>query len=522
MSRGVQAGAATPVVVVDPTTREIMAGGALPVVNVGGSVTDSNLQLNTLQIGTGDTYLFNYQSEGDLYSEDGKFYMGAGGVFVAEQYGNALNVRGSAPVSTKVYLINATYTAATQTITKAGETFVSDGVVVGDFVSIVSSTPSYPGLVAEIESLTETTLVISMAAVGAVAIPDLTAVNFGTFSPPIALFLDNGDMHFNVGNATEAHFHIHNIYGINDRTIFVKDVAGVNGHTMMDIEVDAGAYSGVSALIIDFDASGFDDVADVGTILDVAIDNTGAGAGDIHVLDVAIADTGNASLEIEALATHQGVDVIAQYIGTAAAVASGWSNDSGVFTDRTAAFNNAGTDVELFPADNDYILIASATKFDEINVALNTRANKNINADFEYSVADGSWVEFTPADDTEGFQIPATIRFSSDALTTWGQRTVNEVTGEPGAIDYYWIRITRKRNNLATPPVEDTIQVTAITGKYGWDKNALLSIMRYTQADEPTTGQLGAAKMCWWIDSDDSSLRLCYNQAGTVKTALFT
>jgi hypothetical protein len=47
-----------------------------------------------------------------------------------------------------------------------------------------------------------------------------------------------------------------------------------------------------------------------------------------------------------------------------------------------------------------------------------------------------------------------------------------------------------------------------------------------SQADEPAAGtgatQLDTSEMCFWIDSDDSSLRLCFNQAGTVKTVALT
>jgi hypothetical protein len=43
-----------------------------------------------------------------------------------------------------------------------------------------------------------------------------------------------------------------------------------------------------------------------------------------------------------------------------------------------------------------------------------------------------------------------------------------------------------------------------------------------SQADEPAAGtgatQLDTGELCMWIDSDDSTLWLCYNQAGTIKT----
>lgn len=47
-----------------------------------------------------------------------------------------------------------------------------------------------------------------------------------------------------------------------------------------------------------------------------------------------------------------------------------------------------------------------------------------------------------------------------------------------------------------------------------------------SQADEPASGvgdtQLDNGESCFWIDTDDSTLWLCYNQAGTVKTIQLT
>ncbi len=493
-------------------------------VSAAGDTMTGDLVINTnLQIGTGTTYKFNYAGEGDLYSEDGKGYLGAGLVSVAQKYGSALLVRPFTPTTTLVYAsVNATFTVATQTIEKAGETFVSDGVIAGDLVSIISSTPDYSGLVGEILEVTETTIVISLAATGIDSILDATAVNFGVFSSPMALFLDNGFFHFDVGSNTDTNFHIHDESGVNIRGMLMEAVAGVDNYTMMDIEVDAGAYGGVSALIVDFDASAFSDAATLGTILDVAINNTGATAGDIHGLDIALADPANTNVEVEALATHTGVDVIAQYLGTPTNLDAGFSYENATFTDRTTAFNQAGTDVEIFSSDNDVIYLASTSKFDEINVALNTPSNRNILPTFEYSVADGSWVAFTPSDDTEGFRFPATIRFEQAALTTWGQRTVNEVTGESGAVDYYWVRITRTRGSLSTPPIEDTIHLTALGTKLGWDSIGRLTIKTYSQAGEPDTSDLPSEKMCFWVDTDNSKLYLCYNHSGTIKTVELT
>ena len=47
-----------------------------------------------------------------------------------------------------------------------------------------------------------------------------------------------------------------------------------------------------------------------------------------------------------------------------------------------------------------------------------------------------------------------------------------------------------------------------------------------TQADEPASGigatQCDTSEMLVWKDSDDSSIHLCFNDAGTVKTVALT
>ncbi len=53
----------------------------------------TDLKINTLQVGGGDTYLASYSSEGDIYSEAGRLYIGSGATLVAEQYGAGLLVR---------------------------------------------------------------------------------------------------------------------------------------------------------------------------------------------------------------------------------------------------------------------------------------------------------------------------------------------------------------------------------------------------------------------------------------------
>ena len=195
------------------------------------------------------------------------------------------------------------------------------------------------------------------------------------------------------------------------------------------------------------------------------------------------------------------------------------------FRDVTAAFAAAATDVELFGADNDVMLIAATAIFDQINVLLNIPSSTTISPTFHYIESGaGTWTLFTTGDDTNGFQQNGSIRWDSAALLlpTWGMRTINEVIGAAGAVDYYWIKVTRTRNLVVTPPTEDTIAVTTSGTFHEWDSEGRLAIKTFAQAAEPTVADLPAGKHCFWSDTTGTDLWLCYNHGGTVKSVQLT
>jgi len=489
----------------------------------GTAQVDDNITVGTASPSAG------FSGAGDIYATSGIKAM-EGLYSEAVAYGAGLEVSdNSLSVKyTNVVTGTATLTAATQVIYDPEGDFVTDGVVVGDYLKVVTATAGgspaqYIGATGEIIAVTDAThLVVSFGSAGGDTIIDATAMSFVIYPSPNFYVSDNGDIHAKVGVNENASFKVSTELSNNAHAVHFVTKAGVNGNAALEIEYDVNGHSDCSAIEVGYDATGFDEVDTVGTVLDVIIDNAGATAGDMHVMDVALSDTTNTDLEVEAVATHEGVDVIAQYLGDAAALDTAWSYNGSTFTDRTTAFNTAGTNVEIFSGDNDYILLGSTAKWDEINVLNATNSSRNIRAVFEYIEDDGSWVVFAPGDDTNGFRRNGTIRFDSDTLTTWGQRTVNEVTGETGAVDYYWIRITRTRNNIPTPPIESTIKVTTIGAKLGWDSTGRLAIKTYSQSGEPDTTDLPASKFCFWIDTDNSKLYLCYNQSGTVKTVELT
>ena len=232
----------------------------------------------------------------------------------------------------------------------------------------------------------------------------------------------------------------------------------------------------------------------------VTIDGNDAGGGEVHCFEADVINQG--SVSVSALATFTGVDVIHQHIGTPAALGKAWENDSG-FTDRTAAFNASGTNVTLFDNDSFEVYVGSATKFDEIEVALITASSKNIIAVFEFW-SGAVWTPFGPSDGTDGFQQSGSIHFESAALSGWVTTTVN---GE-GDGPWYYIRITRTRGGaIATPPIEETIQVEA-TDVFEWDKNGDISAHKIV-VPTSTPASAGATGVAGTITWDSSYIYVC-------------
>jgi len=194
--------------------------------------------------------------------------------------------------------------------------------------------------------------------------------------------------------------------------------------------------------------------------------NTGTSTGGfIHAIDVS--RVGASAPNVCGIVVHPGLGVVRQLLGAFAGPSFAWKYD-GVFTDVTAAFGSGASNVQIFVNDNDEIYIGSNAVFDQIEVALIIAASVSIKPVFEYSIVGPAWTTFSPQDDTQGFVQDGLISFSSSDLVGWVATTVN---GQ----NYYWIRITRTKNALTTPPTEGTIKILSST-QYCWDSSGDLTV----------------------------------------------
>ena len=246
----------------------------------------------------------------------------------------------------------------------------------------------------------------------------------------------------------------------------IRHVATANNELALDIECDAAGFGDVNCLFIDYDTGNLSQGEDEALIL-LNINRFDSSGGDIHGIEC-LATTGLATAEC--MEVGAGVNVLEQQSGTFVDMQNATTTDSGVETNRTAAFTSISVDVTIFPADNDDVIIGDPAKFEEIEFILDTVASgAGINPVFEFStgVAGGAttYSTFSPTDGTNGMRDSGIIIFSDDDIPSWAV----------GVNAEFSIRITRTRNNLSTVPIEDFVQISAVS-EFSWDKEGTLNV----------------------------------------------
>ena len=228
--------------------------------------------------------------------------------------------------------------------------------------------------------------------------------------------------------------------------------------------------------------------------MNVNVDTTSSTGGQHRVLQINSVASSPGTADIIALGACNNVWPICQQKTAATTLGKAWSVDSSVWTDRTVAFNS-GTNVQIFPSDNDMIYIGSASTYNAITVNLAINSSQSIyQTTPQISYWNGAtWASLTPADGTSGF-----IQSGNIIIGTLGSWATTQVNGEVDG-PWYYIRIQRTRNNVVTPPTENLIQVVSTGGgMYYWNKDAILAVDRigvdsYTVLGAPaatTAGQI--------------------------------
>jgi len=256
---------------------------------------------------------------------------------------------------------------------------------------------------------------------------------------------------------------------VNGETEIFHEATEDGDHTL-HLETDAAGKGDVVAFFSDYDAGTLAAGEDASNIL-LTLDRRNTTGGDLHGILVL---TTLGSADATALEVGAQVNPISHRSGTFGDMDS--CTQSPGLTNILSSCTSASTDATLFTANTDQLVIGDAAKFSSIDIDLATNSNKNINVTFEFSTGNDTWTFFNPTDGTDGFQDSSRIVWELDLDTpTWAVGTSTR----------FYVRMTRTRmGNIATLPVENLIQISAIT-EFGWDLNADLEVRNAT-----TTGHL--------------------------------
>ena len=289
---------------------------------------------------------------------------------------------------------------------------------------------------------------------------DMANVGFVIISHPILASSAAGHVHVDTKGTGD--FHVHSDNHTTAYVVAIQLNAGVDSTDALIIEVDAEEYSSVRAIDIYYDTGDMQTV-DRASIIKVSLDETRAiSSNSSTVIDfINLLTTDQEGLLKRGIHIGQSFDV-------AMLVSGGIQEDpdygyevtpdvpvdrvNGVAPDGTAFLEASASDLTIFDADNDYVLIGSDAMFEAVDAILVTGANQPINAEYYYSTGAGTWSTLIVEETTNGFTQTGTITFN--APVDWA---LSNATVPAGAAisNAYYIKIVRTRNNLGQPPVED-------------------------------------------------------------------
>ena len=418
------------------------------------------LATNNIVVGN-ETASASFRGLGDIYAI-GSIKTMEGVYAESKAYGAGLEIMDNNLTVTHHNIItgDATLTASTKVITDTSASYTD--AYEGQFLRVISSTPSFTGATGEItEVIDGTHLVLSFATSGIDTIVDATGMSYVIYPHPNFFVGDNGVVSVNIGENEDAKFEIHIDNGTGFHGVYIEDAAGADQHQAFTIDVDSKSFDGVvganifmssstgangisgSALLLEGNADGFEN-SHMGFI-DVNFLGQGTN-NDVDILHIQ-------GLPPEAHIIHSGEpdDITKAY----------YDNGDGTTSDATTAFTSQGTDITLFENDNSIIYIGNTENFTSIGISFSTEGNKNILAEYYYCDSSDAWKELPGViDTTNGMTTSGTISFANPS----DRGTCNDEidnTNFANTTDYTYIAI--KRTRTAYPgqkPIENLITIS--------------------------------------------------------------
>jgi hypothetical protein len=251
--------------------------------------------------------------------------------------------------------------------------------------------------------------------------------------------------------------------------------AGTDEHAL-EIVTDAAGFGDVKAIDVAYTTGAVAAGEDEGVIL-VNIDESTSTGGEVFGYEILTTDFG--ATNVYGMKTGVNVNPISHDSGTFANMDSALNKA----VDVLAALSSGGAgNISIFVADNDTVTIGDASKFDEMEILVDTPASgSGVAPTFEYSTGVGTWTAFTPTDGTNGFKNTGAILWDQNDLPGWATGTGSE----------FLVRITRTRNSLSTTPIIDTIQIAAAQ-VYSWDNQGVITGNTFEATGDTTAGDNAA------------------------------
>lgn len=289
---------------------------------------------------------------------------------------------------------------------------------------------------------------------------DLTNEMFGILPTPTFGVANSGSARFSTGG--EGTIVMRSMNAISGSPVNVQVINGGNNVSAFEVDVLNGGYSNNEAIDVNYNTGAM--VADQhASIVKISVDKSAAtSATSTTELDfINIQQVGKNNSLSHAVHVGEGFDTALMVTGgTRINPSYGYTVTAAhTVTDRVTGAPQAGTsfldtstsNVSLFPAVNDYILLGSTAPFEAIPVYLNTVSSHNITPTFWYSTGNGTWSTLVISGTTAGFTSTGIISFNAPA----GWATTNKVTTTGAAITQgYYVKIVRTRATITTPPVE--------------------------------------------------------------------
>ena len=449
------------------TITGVAADDSIAIATTSDVTVDTVFATNNLSVGTTSPSA-SFRGEGDIYATSGIKAM-EGLYAEAKAYGAGIEVLDNslAVTYTNVLTGDATITAATRVIEDTSASF--DSTYEGQFLRVISSTPSYTGATGEItEVLTGTTLVVSFGTAGDDTIVDATGCTIVIYPHPRFFVGDNGMISASVGTNEDAKFEIHINEGKGFHGMYINDVAAVDQHQALTIDVDPATYDGVvgvNVFVEPSEATTGDSVACAS--LEINADNYTS--GELNFIDIAKIGSGTSNdinvIWAEGLAATDHI----MHIGQPNTIERAYyDNGDGTTTDVTTEFTSQASDVTLFENDDSIIYVANETEeFTFIGLSFSTEGNRNINAEYYYCSGDNTWVTLPGVTDTtNGTKTSGGISFPNPVDRGLCDEEIDS-TAFADTTDRAYIAIKRTRNNWSGDyPIENLVSIGGATYLY--------------------------------------------------------